>query len=412
MTKGDHLVNRRRCLFGLTAGAAAAGPLPLFAQSLDAVLNPVAGNAEEVFAAFSGEAPSDYPAFVKQTYDGDLLVRFRLESVDLEVFLFRLADETAIRAFIDDELERPNVVQVGANQLFETQADDTFSLRARSLQYALDLTRIDQIADSNGGAGVRIAVIDSAVDRTHPALDGNVIASFDIIGVRPDVRPMRRLEAMRHGTAVAGVIAATGKLKGVAPNAELIAIEAFTPPGEKKRSNVSSSATIAHSIDAAIKLDCDIINMSFGGPQDSLIELMIEEALSRNIFVVAASGNKSANKKAPFPASHKDVLAVTAVDRNGDISEDAIIGAHTRIAAPGVDILTTAPKGGFQVVSGTSLSAPHVAGLAALAKSRTSSLTPGDLNALLYETGDPVRQAPVGMPIRVINGARLMNRIA
>ena len=410
----DFQINRRRWLAGALAGAATAAPARVLAQDSGQGSEYAARNrpTSEVFAAFSGAGPRGYPAFVKETYDADLIVRFRLESVDLEVFLFRLSDSSKLQSFISAEAAQPNIVQIGPNQTFQTQTDETYSLRARSLQYALDLAGIESISPSNGGEGVRVAVIDSAIDRSHPALNGRVVAAFDIIGVRPDIRPMRRLDAMRHGTAVAGIIAASGKLRGVAPNAELIAIEAFTQPGGKrKKGNVSSSATIAHSIDAALTLDCDIINMSFGGPKDSLVALMIEEALSRNVLVVAASGNRSAGRQPPFPASHPAVLAVTAVDKTGKLSADAITGPHTRIAAPGVDILTTAPKGGFQIVSGTSMSAPHVTGLAAIARSQNPALTPHELRQWLYETGDAVPAASGNATIRLINGARFMNRV-
>lgn len=405
MNAYDSRINRRNCLFALTSSLFISKTAPVFAQHQNA-------DAQEVFAAFSGKAPNDYALTVKEKYGGDLLAQFNLQSVNLEVFLFRLADESVLTSFLNAEAAHPNIVQLGENQTFLTQAENTFSLRVNSLQYSLGLTKIDRIQQSNDGKGIRVAVIDSAVDRTHPSFNGNVIAAFDIIGTRPDIRPIRRLEAMRHGTGVAGVIAANGKLQGVAPKAELIAIEAFMPPNGKRRTNVSSSATIAHSIDAAINLDCDIINMSFGGPVDSLVELMIDEAIARNILVVAAGGNKSVNGKTPFPASHGKVIAVTSIDQTGAISKDAVVSSHTRLAAPGVDILTTAPKGGFQVVSGTSLSAPHVAGLAALARAQDFSLTPSEISALLFKTGDPVQSISGDYSVHVINGERFMREIS
>jgi hypothetical protein len=210
--------------------------------------------------------------------------------------------------------------------------------------------RLSELHQWATGRGVRIAVVDSSVQADHPDLSQQVAARLNLVADRPDTAEL-------HGTAVAGIIAARADnhvgIVGVAPEARVLALRACwqASPADTR----CTSLSLARALSAAIERDAAIINLSLGGPQDRLIQLLIESALAREIAVVAAI-----NRAAPdggFPAALPGVIAV------GD-GPDAK-GIHA-VAAPGTDILTTLPGSRWGMVSGASYAAAHVSGLLAL----------------------------------------------
>jgi hypothetical protein len=200
------------------------------------------------------------------------------------------------------------------------------------------------------GRGVRVAVIDSAVQIDHPELAGAVAASADFVPDRP-------ASAEAHGTGVAGIIAARSDAQvgivGVAPQARLMALRACW---QAAGSTSCTSLSLAQALDFAIRGDAHIVNLSLGGPPDRLLGALIDVALARGITVVAA-----VDRSVPgggFPASHRGVVAV----------EDEAVPGPTAgaIMAPGRDVPTIAPGSRWSVVSGASYAAAHVSGLFAL----------------------------------------------
>ena len=200
------------------------------------------------------------------------------------------------------------------------------------------------------GKGVRVAVIDSSVQLDHPDLAGQVAESASFIGSRADA-------AERHGTSVAGVVAARADnhvgIAGVAPDARLLALRACRQAGAE---TVCTTLSLALAMHAAIDRDAQVINLSLAGPPDRLIEQFVRTSLERGISVVAAADRTLAG--GGFPASSRGVVAV--VDEAGGAAPGGMV------AAPGSDIPTTVPVSGWAVVSGASYAAAHVSGLLAL----------------------------------------------
>ncbi len=159
-----------------------------------------------------------------------------------------------------------------------------------------------------------------------------------------------------------GAIAAQRQLLGVSPGAEILAVRAFAPG--QTQGSTGTSFHIVKAMDWAIRNGAKVINMSFAGPRDPMIARAIQVAADRRIAMVAAMGNGGPTAPIAFPAADPNVIAVTATDREGRLFDAATQGDHVAVAAPGVEIILPAPRGGYQISSGTSVAAAHVSGIA------------------------------------------------
>ncbi|WCN36913.1 S8 family peptidase [Aneurinibacillus uraniidurans] len=208
------------------------------------------------------------------------------------------------------------------------------------------------------GKGVKIAVIDTGIARTHPDLRGRVKGGVDLVGGTI----VDRKGNGGHGTHVAGTIAAVNNrigVVGVAPNASLYDVRAFNPDGE------GELATIVQGIDWAITNKMDIINMSFGMTGDSpALHAAIKRASAAGICLIASAGNNGGELQ--FPARYPEVIAVGASTKQGELAAFSAHGYGLDVTAPGVDILSTWPRNTYKKLSGTSMAAAHISGMAAL----------------------------------------------
>lgn len=242
-------------------------------------------------------------------------------------------------------------------------------------QYALAKLRLPEAHTLAHGANVIVAVIDSGIDVRHPELAGAIAASFDALGSKegPHV----------HGTGIAGAIVAHARLMGSAPAAKILAIRAF---GVAQSGAESSSFVILKGLDYAASHGAQIINMSFAGPKDALIERGIAAVAAKGIVMVAAAGNAGAKSPPLYPAANENVIAVSATDDQDRLFSASNRGGYVAVAAPGVDIFLPAPDDKYQMTSGTSFSAAYVSGIAALALERNPALKPDDVRAILMKT--------------------------
>jgi subtilisin family serine protease len=129
-----------------------------------------------------------------------------------------------------------------------------------------------------------------------------------------------------------------------------------------------------------------IVNMSFAGPKDPLVERGIAAAATKGMVLVAASGNAGPKSPPLYPAANPNVIAVSATDAYDRLFPASNRGGHIALAAPGVDIFLPAPDGKYQMTSGTSFSAAYISGLAALMMERNPQLTPAEVRAILTKT--------------------------
>lgn len=148
----------------------------------------------------------------------------------------------------------------------------------------------------------------------------------------------------------------------------------------------STSFVILKSLDYAAAHDARIVNMSFAGPRDPLVERGVAAAAAKGMVLVAASGNAGPKSPPLYPAANPRVIAVSATDAADRLFPASNRGGHIAVAAPGVDIFLPAPDGKYQMTSGTSFSAAYVSGLAALMLERNPEIKPDELRAILTRT--------------------------
>jgi subtilisin family serine protease len=271
---------------------------------------------------------------------------------------------------------QPNYVFERPNYVFRLQNATTTQGGGASLQYVVDTLRLPEAHLLARGERVPIAVIDSGVDATHPEVAGRVVQSFDAVG-----GPFQPHE---HGTGMVGAIVAHNQLTGVSPRANILAARAFAP-GQASGAT-GTSYHILRAMDWSIRNGARVINMSFAGPRDPMMTRAIQVAAERRIAMIAAMGNEGPDAPVSFPAADPNVIAVTATDREGRLFSAASRGSHVAVAAPGVEVLLPAPRGGYQISSGTSVAAAHVSGIAALIIERQPDIDPATLRQILQET--------------------------
>ena len=233
---------------------------------------------------------------------------------------------------------------------------------------------------TQGDREVLVAVVDSGLDYTHPDLaDAYVDAGYDFVDDDDDPFPIWET----HGTHVAGIIAAViGNRVGIAGIAD-VSIMAVRVLGPKGRGTVWN---VAHGIVYAVKKHARVINLSLGGSRKSeLLEAAVQFALSAGCVVVASAGNRG-GPSVSYPAAYPGVIAVSAIDEDGELADFSSYGPEVDVAAPGVDILSTVIAGKYEEFSGTSMAAPHVAGVVALMLSVNPNLTPEQIRDILHET--------------------------
>src|SRR5712671_559996 len=330
----------------------------------------------------AGEIVAEIDGSLSDTQADELARRHglvRLQSQDFPLLgttvgLFRITDrrtvETASRQFATDasvHWVQPNFRYFLQEEKAATEGDPA--------QYALAKLRLPEAHTLAHGANVTVAVIDSGVDVKHPELANAIADSFDALGSKegPHV----------HGTGIAGAIVSHARLMGSAPAARILAIRAFAvaPSGGE-----STSFVILKALDYAAAHGAQIVNMSFAGPNDALIERGISAAVAKGIVMVAAAGNAGAKSPPLYPAANRSVIAVTATDAQDRLFAASNRGGHIAVSAPGVDIFLPAPDEKYQMTSGTSFSAAYISGLAALLLVRNPALKPDEVRAILMKT--------------------------
>ena len=259
------------------------------------------------------------------------------------------------------------------------KVETQFITLTESLDWGLGLLRVPEAWKLTQGEGVKVGVCDTGCDYHHADLGGElgnggeeslaaIVAMQDFTGSRYGA-----MDRNGHGTHCAGIIAARRNqigIAGVAPRAQLVIAKVLGDNGS------GTGRGVANGIDFCRDQQCKIISMSLGSPQpDHQILAAIERAVAAGVYVVMAAGNDGRDDSVEFPARWRLGLAVAAVDRNGKIAQFSSRGPEVDIAAPGQDVTSTWPGGGYAKLSGTSMATPFVAGQVALLLAR--NMQPG-----------------------------------
>jgi subtilisin family serine protease len=236
------------------------------------------------------------------------------------------------------------------------------------------------------GTGVTVCLVDSGIDMLHPDFSHlHLLAWRDLVNFRPDPYDDRG-----HGTAMAGLIAADGSIRGVAPGVNMIVVKALNSIGLGSPQNVADGISFCLNPWGNGTRSADIISLSLGSGSNNFFDVTVYNAvayaISRGVFVVVAAGNDPLADDVSTAAQVPLAIAVGAVDSTGTRAPFSEIGASLNrtnpnlkpeITAPGVQLVSTSPGAHYVTVTGTSPATALVAGLLALILQAKPSLRPG-----------------------------------
>ena len=224
------------------------------------------------------------------------------------------------------------------------------------------------------GAGVMVAVIDTGIDADHPDLADNIAGGVNFVSKnwRKPANPSNWDDDEGHGTHVAGIIAAldnTIGVVGVAPEASLYAVKVLDRTGSGYVSDIVAA------LEWSVANGMDVATMSLGTDVDvESLQDACDIAASAGMLLVAAAGNDKTD--VDYPAAYDSVIAVAATDAADALYYWSSPGPEVEVAAPGVSINSTYKGGGYALLTGTSMAAPHVTGTLALLIAVGTSLDP------------------------------------
>jgi subtilisin family serine protease len=342
-------------------------------------------------------------AALEHDYQLDWVAGWRIDLLNVHCVVFLAHDRAARDALLaklrhDSRVESAQPMNTFATSSRSTDYNDPYF----SLQKGVEEIHVPEAQRWSKGRGITIALIDTGVDTAHPELAGRVRLTRNFVDSDAE-----RFRLDRHGTAVAGVIAALTNngqgIVGIAPAAELIALKACWQ-NRPEEPAVCNTLTLAEALAFAIERRARIINLSLTGPSDPLLARLVGRALEEGILILGASASRaaastatSAQPDAGFPLSVAGVIAVADADTSERVASEAAprpvsdrdSGERPLLAAPGREVLTLAPGGRYDYVSGASISTAMVSGVVALLLERGQHLRSAEVRALLERTGFP-----------------------
>ena len=237
---------------------------------------------------------------------------------------------------------------------------------------------------TTGSPNIKIAILDSGVDFTHPDLVNNLLTGYDAAGGNNNGNQ----SFMPHGTACAGIAAAQANntigIAGVAHNCRILPV---------LMSDVPLASQVSNGLNWARTNGAKVVSMSFYIPETNSVNTALSQAAASGCVLVAASGNDNVSTT-NYPARNPNVIAVGAINRNGQRASFSNYGTNLDIVAPGTNIYTTDICGNdgytennyYSDFDGTSAACPHVAGVAALVLSVRPDLTQAQVRQVLEST--------------------------
>ena len=394
-------------------GSAERADPALLARGLDAAAASLAASSSALQRRGVGVAALRLQHARRLAVGADVIrVNHKLDRADAEALMRRLAADPGVEYVEVDQLMRalwtPNDPRYAEQWGFQNTAG---GIRAPAAW------------DKSRGAGVVVAIVDSGII-AHPDLDANSVGGYDFVsststgnagsgdgnGRDPDPTDA---SGVLHGTHVAGTVAAVTNngvgVAGTAPEAKLLHVRVLGNNGYGSTSDIVDALVWAAggSVSGvpANTNPAEVINLSLGGSGScsATYQNAINSAVSRGSTVVIAAGNSNVNVSGASPANCNGIISVAANDQNGARSvwtggQASNYGALIDIAAPGTSILSTYRSGSTPAYannSGTSMAAPHVAGVVALMQAAASSpRTPAEIEAIIKQTARAFPSTP------------------
>jgi thermitase len=252
--------------------------------------------------------------------------------------------------------------------------------------------------------GVKIGIVDTGIEQTHPDLSGQTVACARSQGILPifsgQIEVGQCADDNDHGTHVAGTIAAKANngvgVAGVAFNADLVICKALGGP-----LGTGSTADVANCINWVASQGARVISMSLGGGASTTLQNAVRTAWNNGngALIVAAAGNDG-DATLNYPAAYAEVVSVAATDSNDARASFSNANADVEIAGPGVDVLSTVRGGTYAELSGTSMATPHVAAVAGVLRqlfpSESAAAIRSRLDAAVDDLGPAGRDTSFG----------------
>ncbi len=276
---------------------------------------------------------------------------------------------------------------------FDDGRNDPSDVPEQPAALALHLAEAHTIGQ---GDHVRVAILDTGIDPTHPMFAGRIVGSWNFTNNTGDATDVKTGvdannngyvdEAWGHGTHVAGIVLMT------APNADLLIGRVLDSEGRGDVSNVAAG------IRWAVARGARVINMSLGTLSHSAaIQNALDLAQAHGVMVVASAGNWGADHPQEYPASSGDATAIAATDASATPAAWTSFASFVALTAPGVSIRSAYPGGTYRLWSGTSMSTPFVAGTAALLIALHPAWTPSQVLERMNRTSRDLHAVPAAM---------------
>jgi subtilisin family serine protease len=351
-----------------------------------------------------------YQASPAALRDADIIARrHRLQQLaawpigvlGVHCIVYGVDDARGLDAVMSEVAADRDVESVQPLGTFRVQSGPTYDDPYFAQQDGLAAMQVTEAHGWSRGSGVRVAVVDSGIDASHPDLAHRIVFQRDVTGLAATSGAIER-----HGTAVAGVIAADAGnglgIVGVAPQAKVIALRAcWQSASAGDEPATCNTLTLAQALSLAISERADVINLSLAGPPDPLLERLLKRALSMGKIIVTAVPETGAARQG-FPANLPGVLAVASAE----VARTPALPSAT-LFAPGRNVLTLRPGARYDFENGSSMAAASVSGIVALLVAERPRLTGGELIEVLHAAAvEPTATRPSAAAAPLVNACR------
>jgi subtilisin family serine protease len=359
-----------------------------------------------IFSFFISTSVNTYASFPTSKIDYNLVDKFasvKHENISIIVTFKDKIDYSPFKGRVDKKFHKIPAVVTEASpeeivKIASYKSVEKIYLNEKVnllLNNSVPMIKANQVvAEGIDGTGIKVCIVDTGIDDSHPSLKP-LIAEYDFLNNDTDAT-----DDNGHGTHVAGIIASQDPIyKGVAPGTSLMVAKAFDAYG------LGDYADVMEGIEWCADNGADIISLSLGGDKTyskdcdgDPIAALVNNIVSDGIIVVVSAGN-SGTSGLTSPGCASKAIAVGAVDKDGIVADFSSRGNELDLVAPGVSIKSTVPTtncnlcdtSGFKYLSGTSMAAPHVAGVIALLLQSNPSLSVDQIKNALYSTTDPAK---------------------
>src|SRR5450432_4207846 len=302
---------------------------------------------------------------VASTYALHALASWPIQALSLHCVVYEITDGREVAQVLAALSKDAGVVLAQPMQEFRTltsaaaETSTPYNDPLYDLQTNLTTLGIARAHTRTQGQGLKVALIDTAVDVNHPDLRGRILRSHSYL---PDGTAAG--SSLRHGTAMAGIIAAVANnhlgIVGIAPRAQIEVFAACWQLAPDADAAACNTFTLAQALAAAISSGAPLVNLSIAGPPDPLLSALVQHGIHKGVTFVGAFPDAEPG----FPTAIEGVIAA------GDSAQALPRGV---LAAPGEHVMTLRPQGQYDFASGTSVSAAELSGVIALLMSASAT---------------------------------------